>query len=93
MLGIENVYFNPPESVKMRYPACRYELGDIQNQHADNIVFRQHSSYTVTLIDFDPDSTLPEKMSKIPRARFNRHFVASNLHHWVFTIYKEEKNG
>ena len=29
ILGSKNVYFQPPESLKMKYPAIRYSLDDI----------------------------------------------------------------
>ena len=36
LLKSKNVYFQPPESVKMKYPAIVYALDDIENVHADN---------------------------------------------------------
>ena len=36
ILESRNVYFQPPESVKMKYPAIVYALDDIENVHADN---------------------------------------------------------
>lgn len=39
LLESRNVYFQPPESVKMNYPAIVYALEDIENAHADNGVY------------------------------------------------------
>ena len=36
LLESKNVYFQPPESVKMNYPAIVYALDDIDNVQADN---------------------------------------------------------
>lgn len=58
LLKSKNVYFQPPESVKMKYPAIVYALDDIENVHADNGVYSSHRHYSVTVIDSDPDSEL-----------------------------------
>lgn len=87
ILGSKECHFQPPESVKMTYPAIVYTLANIENTHANNSVYMQSKSYEITVIDYDPDSEIANKVSKLPRCRFNRHFKANNLNHWVFTIY------
>lgn len=87
LLGTKNVYFQPPESVKMNYPAIVYSLNSIDNTFANNKVYSSIKSYTVTVIDKDPDSELVEKMTNFPTAKFNRHYTSDNLNHWVFNIY------
>lgn len=86
-LGSRNVYFQPPASVVMNYPAIRYMLYDIDNAHADNIVYRQDVGYEIIVIDRDPDSEIVERISKIPGIRFNRFYTADNLNHTVFILY------
>lgn len=86
-LGSRNVYFDPPESVKMNYPAIRYSRSNINNTFANNSVYKQDNRYEVTLIYKDPDSDLPSRMSRLPMCRHDRHYVADNLHHDVFTLY------
>ena len=86
-LGSRNVYFQPPASVVMNYPAIRYMLYDIDNNHADNIVYRQNVGYEIIVIDRDPDSEVVERISKIPGIRFNRFYTADNLNHTVFVLY------
>lgn len=83
----KNVYYQPPEGVKMQYPAIRYKLNSIDNEHADNLVYKQETSYEVTVIDYNPDSEIRDKVSKLPMCKWNRHYTADNLNHWVFTIY------
>lgn len=87
LLGNENVYFQPPASVKMSYPAIRYRLYDIDNNHGDNIPYLQFHAYEITLIHKDPDNDVVEKLSKLPFCRFNRHYAAENLNHYVFILY------
>lgn len=87
ILGSSNVYFQPPATVKMKYPAIVYKRSDIQTDYADNNPYIQSEGYEVTVIYKDPDSTLPEEISKLPMCRFNRHFNADNLNQDVFVIY------
>lgn len=86
-LGSRNVYFQPPESVKMKYPAIRYSRNRIENTSADNIVYKQAVSYTITVIDRDPDSAIVERVSTIPRIMYDRSYIADNLNHDVFRLF------
>lgn len=86
-LGSRNVYFQPPANVQMKYPAIVYSRNRINNSYANNSVYRQDYSYEITVIDKDPDSEIPQRVSLLPRCRFDRHYVADNLNHDTFTIY------
>lgn len=86
-LGSRQVYFQPPESVKMKYPAIVYSRNRIDNEHADDDVYMQSPSYSITVIDKNPDSEIVERVSRLPMCRFDRHFTADNLNHDTFTIY------
>ena len=81
------VYFQPPESVKMCYPAIVYELDRIENLYADDGVYLSQRSYSVTVIDPDPDSPIVDMVAILPTCRFNRHYERDNLNHDVFTIF------
>lgn len=83
----QNVYFQPPESLRMQYPAIVYSLNRIENHHANNSVYFQNNSYQITVIDKDPDSELVRKLSRLPMCRHDRSYSAENLYHCVFTIY------
>lgn len=87
VLGSRNVYFQPPESIKMKYPAIVYTRYTIQNGYADNNVYNQSNAYQVTVIDKEPDSNIVEKISALPFCRFVRHFETDNLNHDVFYLY------
>lgn len=86
-LGSRNVYFQPPASVVMQYPAIRYTLYDIDNVYADNNVYLQHVGYEIIVIDRDPDSEIVKRVSVIPGIRFNRFYTADNLNHTIFILY------
>ena len=87
VLGSRNVYFQPPESVKMKYPAIVYSRNRIENTSADNTVYKQDVSYKITVIDSDPDSEIVERVSAIPGIMYDRSYVSNNLNHDVFTLF------
>ena len=86
VLGSRNVYYQPPENVRMKYPAIVYSRNDIQNTFADNDVYMQSHTYIVTVIDENPDSDIVHRVSLLPMCEFDRHYAADNLNHDVFTI-------
>ena len=87
ILESRNVYFQPPESLKIQYPAIIYSLSRIRNIHANNNIYNQLRSYQIILIDKSPDSTISDKISKLPYCTFDRSYVSDELNHYVFTLY------
>ena len=87
ILGSRNVYFQPPASIKMQYPAIVYSRSNIDNTNADDAMYTQNRSYEVTVIDANSDSSIVDRLSRIPKCRFDRHFSSDNLNHDVFTLY------
>lgn len=85
--GVENLYFQPPESIKMNYPAIVYSYARIDNRYAANKTYLQFAAYQVIVIDKDPDSNTFKKISRLPMCSFDRSYTADNLNHFVFTIY------
>lgn len=87
ILGSRFVYFQPPESIKLKYPCIIYERRDISNTFADNDQYLQPRQYQVTIIDADPDSEIVDRMSKFQMSKFVRHLVVDNLNHDIFNVY------
>ena len=88
ILGSRNVYYQPPESIKMRYPAIVYSRDDIQNTFANNGVYMQQRAYEITVIDANPDSDIVQQISKrLPSVRYQRHFTSDDLNHDIFQIF------
>ena len=86
LLGSGNVYFQPPPGFMMSYPAITYERSNIRSNHADNNPYKLVKEYTITVIDANPDSIIPDKVANLPRCDFDRHFKSDNLNHDVFNI-------
>lgn len=87
LLGSRNVYFQPPSSVFMKYPAIVYSRDDIRNEHANNQTYIQSTAYQVTVIDSDPDSEIVKKVASLPMCVYDRHYVVDNLNHDTFILY------
>lgn len=87
ILGAKRVYFQPPESVKLEYPAIVYELDYIKSQHADNLPYTKKKRYSITIITKDPDNEYIDKMMELSTCSFERSFTQNNLYHYVFELY------
>nr|DAF18934.1 MAG TPA: tail completion protein [Caudoviricetes sp.] len=87
VLGNRNAYFQPPSNIKMKYPAIIYKRDDIINSQANNEVYKQAKKYQLIVIDQNPDSEIVQKISKLSRIRYDRHYVSDGLNHDVFTIF------
>jgi hypothetical protein len=88
ILGSDNVYFEPPASLKMKYPCIRYSRSRIDTVHADNKVYLANRRYDIIAIYQDPDSDLPDRIlfnKEDIRFSNERRYVADGLHHDVFT--------
>lgn len=88
VLGSRNVYFQPPENLKIKYPAIIYSLGGINLRHADNKVYIKGKYYTVIVIHTDPDNEVVDDMlAAFSYASLETNYVKDNLYHYVFEIY------
>lgn len=87
LLGSCFVYFRPPASVRMSYPAIRYDIKDMSGLRADDTLYARFNSYEVTLIDPDIDSKFVDKILSLPHCRFDRWYPKGGLNHFVFTLY------
>lgn len=85
-LGSRHVYYQPPESVKLVYPCIIYFRSDLPHRPADDLAYLHTREYEITVIDEDPDSDIVERVSKLPRCRFGRHYTSERLNHDTFTI-------
>lgn len=81
------VYFQPPASITMVYPAIVYQRDYRTVQHADNNPYLNVKRYQVTVIDRDPDSEIPERLSELPLCTFVRYFASDNLNHDIYDLY------
>lgn len=87
LLGSKNVYYDPPESIKMSYPAIRYTKSGITKTTADDKMYKLSNRYEVTHISKKPDSKVINALLDLPYCSYDRHYVSNNLHHDTLTIF------
>lgn len=87
ILSSKNVSFAPSNNIDMEFPHIVYQLSGKRNDHADDIKYRKLNRYTITIIDEDPDSKIPEKIEELQYCSFSRFFISDNLNHWVYDLY------
>lgn len=82
-----NVYFQPPNGLKLVYPCIFYARDTAETSYADNGPYRHTKRYSVTVVDRNPDSLIPDKVADLPLCSHNRFFTSDDLNHDVFTLY------
>ena len=88
ILGSRNVYYDPPESVKMQYDAIRYNLSGKDVKRANDRAYRTTNCYDGVIITKNPDSDIPDVfLGHFQMCSFGRPYTADNLHHFPFTLY------
>lgn len=88
ILESKNVYYNPPEKLKMNYPCIKYSLSGIDHKRANDKNYKNTNRYEVIVIDYDPDSMIHENiLMHFPMCRFDRGYIADELYHKVITLY------
>lgn len=88
ILGTENVYFQPPESLELDYPCIVYSKAGIRTQSANNKHYIFNQRYDVTVIYEDPDEDISMRLLEhFSQISFGRTFVSDNLYHDTLTLY------
>lgn len=88
VLGTRNVYFQPPETIKMKYPCIVYEKENIEILFADNKPYKTRVRYSVTVIDTDSESEVAGKiLAHFPMCVYSGHYTADNLNHDSLILY------
>ena len=81
------VHFQPPTGYMLTYPCIIYELNNIDTIYANDKPYHSCKSYTITVIDRNPDSEIPDEIGRLKTSKFNRHYINDNLHHFSYNIY------
>lgn len=81
------VYFQPPENLKIGYPAVIFHLSKIKLDHADDVPYKGAREYSVTLITKEPEPEVLDEILKIPYTTLDTTYTADGMNHFVFTTY------
>lgn len=87
LLELRHVYYQPPENVKMEYPAIRYSKKKPDVKRANNKIYTKTNCYEVIVISRKPDEPVIGKIEELPMCEWDNHYVVDNLNHDVFTLY------
>lgn len=87
LLGSRNVYYQPPATVMMNYPAIVYSKNRISSKFANDAKYSKMNCYELIVIDRKPDNPVIDKLLDLPYSSFDRHYESDNLHHDVITLY------
>lgn len=87
ILGSNNVYFQPPETIRLKYPCIIYDRSDIDKKYADNRAYISMVRYSLTLITRSPESDLVKAILELPYCSHDRYYAGDTLNHDVFTLY------
>ena len=81
------VYFQPPENIKIGYPAVIFHLSKVKLDHADDVPYKGAREYSVTLITKDPEPEVLDEILKIPYTTLDTTYITDGMNHFVFTTY------
>lgn len=87
VLGSGNVYFQPPATIQMAYPAIVYQRDGMEVTFADNSKYSRTVTYQVTVIDENPDSPVVDRVADLVKSRHVAFFVTDGLNHDVFRLF------
>lgn len=87
ILGNDNVYFQPPESIKLKYPCIIYSLKDMNITNANNRKYLRNRKYELMLIDKDPDSVYVDKILNFHYCRLGNIYTTDSLNHFIFELF------
>ena len=87
LLGSRNVYYQPPENLKMNYPAIVYSKTIPDIKRANDKIYLQKNCYEIIVISKRPDDPVINKLENLQMCEWERHYVSDNLHHDVLTLY------
>ena len=87
ILGSNNVYFQPPSTIQLKYPCIIYQRSDIHLRSANNTLYISKVRYNLTLIGNSPENDLVSKILELPYCSYDRFYTADGLNHDSFVIY------
>lgn len=86
--GMENVYYQPPSNVRMKFPCIRFKLEQVDVKYASNSVYMFKNKYQFTYIsNVVSDDLIQTFVSSLRYCTFDRSYVSDNLYHYTFEIY------
>jgi len=84
--GVNAAYIQPP--TKLDYPCIMIERGLPSSvSFADNIKYLLKKGYTITVMDRNPESLIPDLVEELPHCQVNQAFKTEGINHTVFQLF------
>lgn len=87
VLGSKNVYFDPPEDFKLKYPCIVYSLEGHAERLADNKQYNLMRRYRMVYITQRADDPTVDALDELQYCSLSQAYVSSNLRHYAYTIF------
>lgn len=87
LLESDNVYFQPPASIILKFPCIIYKLDAMEGVHANGRRYLGTKRYLVTVVDRNPDTLIPDKILNLPYSTFEDHLAIDNLNHYICSLH------
>lgn len=86
LLESKEVYYQPPESIKITYPAIIYSHDGIFSTSSNDKKYVRRDKYLITVVSKLPDHPVVNKILDLPYTSYVREYRSNNLYHVVLSI-------
>lgn len=85
-LGTTNVYYDPPESFKLKFPCIVYNDSGRVVWKADNGTYIKFRRYMINYITKDADDSMVDTIEELPYCRMRTPYTVDGLFHYPYDI-------
>ena len=84
-----NVYFTPPENIKINYPACIVTREDLSVHRANNNLYIISIGYKLVYVSkSEADDVFIKVLNNFNYSNFRTEYKVNGLYHKVFIVYE-----
>lgn len=88
LLNTNNIYYQPPENLKIKYPCVVYFKDSIDINRANDQSYLMKKRYELTIISEKVDCEYIDKiLNYFSYSSFGQHYIADGLHHDTISLY------
>ena len=88
VLGSRNVYYQPPETVQLKYPCIIYHKANPYDIRADDKRYLKINRYDLTVISKEADNSIADDLVEhFTYCSYDRAYRADNLYHDALELF------
>lgn len=81
------MYFQPPESIKLKFPCIIYHKTGTHRVYSDNMLYLKKQKYQLTVVDEDPDSVIADDIvDAFEYCYITNYYNKDGLNHTTLTL-------